>query len=74
MIEGNDDGNIMEFTKEQLVCLKCVDGSFHCYDNHTVLLCERYNPIRLSKLPKSLGAVLYNNASKEPSCLKKLMI
>ena len=26
MIEGNDGGNIMEFTKEQLVCLKCVDG------------------------------------------------
>ena len=28
MIEGNDEGNIMEFTEEQLVCLKCVDGRF----------------------------------------------
>ena len=28
MIEGNDEGNIMEFTEEQLVCLKCVDGPF----------------------------------------------
>ena len=27
---GNDEINIMEFTKEPLVYLKCVDGSFPC--------------------------------------------
>jgi hypothetical protein len=30
MMVGNDERNIMKFTKEPMVNLKCVDGSFPC--------------------------------------------
>ena len=69
MIEGNDEGNIMDITEEQLVCLNCVD----CPSTAMIItdfFFEKCIIPKDFKASQNLGAILCNNASREPSCFK----